>query len=142
MNKSLINVGYEATSMAKIFGTRGSGSNFRQRLVFSHSALAVSSARRSALDTNTRAHKVDRGGTLVKGKVRVEYAEDDGLFCCADGKSASEGAAKGIDDPVRCLFARGFAIIAHYSGCMCIYRSWRCSQPHVDSSAFLLSQAH
>ena len=52
--------------------------------------------------TNIRAHNVVRAGTVVGGKLRVDNADDEGMFCCAEGESASDVSPK-AGNSVRCL---------------------------------------
>ena len=101
INSSLRTFGHEALSTAKTLGTKWSGMAFKECLVRLQTDPAGSCARSFTCDANTRAHKVVSDGMV--GKARIDNADEEGLLCCADNESASEGAPKATDGPVRCL---------------------------------------
>jgi hypothetical protein len=102
-------VGHDALSIANTRGTKGSGSAFNHRMV--QFQTSWSAERDFAFVTNERAHRVVSEG-ILEGGLRVESADDEGLFCWADGESASDGAPK--EGRVRCLLV-GRCAIAHTS---------------------------
>jgi hypothetical protein len=103
MKGSVRSSGYEVLNMVNTLGTRCSGRAFSHRVVLLQSGLAGSSASFRRFDTKDRAHSDVSAGTPAVGKVRVDKADGEALFCWAIGRSASDGAPKDGRALARCL---------------------------------------